>query len=175
MERIYKIFARIRANDKETFQSAIRHILSRENAIWATWKESKSCSPFEQPPGEETLRKFDEACQKVTKHMLKGQPQKLELTLRKMSKSKTDQLSLFGTTSTSDFAEMLATPYASGIPESLQAPSMGKLMERVFTDLDPAQGIEQEFHAINDHVSPSVQTGDRHSCGSCCGGSPTPT
>ena len=79
-------------------------------------------------------------------------PQKLDLSFRKVSKSKTDQFSLFGSTSSSDFVDILAIPMSAEIPENPNNPLMGTLFERVFTDLDPQQAIEKDYRAINDPV-----------------------
>ena len=153
-ERIYTIFGKIKANTVSgQFEDCVKHILARESAVWAIWKEAKSCSPFELQAGEETLHKFEEARMKVTRKMEKGLPQKLDISFRKVSKSKADQLSLFGSTSASDFSEILATPVTVGIPEDLQVPTMGELLDRVYNDLDPAQAIEKEYKAKNNPVS----------------------
>jgi len=158
IERIYKVFARIKANSAQgLFENTIKHLAIRENNVWANWKEYKGanipvCVPFEMTPSAEIQKKFDEARLKTIKKLEKGVLHSLDIMVRKESKSKTDKLSLFGTTSKSDFSEILAIPISAEIPENPYDPAMGELIERVCCDLDPNQGIEKEFRAKNDHV-----------------------
>jgi len=154
MERIKKIISQIKQSNKDaSLEHTIDHILARENNIWANWKEAKACNPFEILTPEEIQRKFEDARAKVIKKMDKGNIlQPIELSFRKVSKSKTDKLSLFGSTSNSDFQDVISVPVCSDIPENIHNPTMGELLERVFRDLDPSQEIEKEFRAKSDPV-----------------------
>jgi len=148
-KRICKILSAIKS---EPFEETIKQVLQREDTVWATWKESKGCSAFEKQAIEDIRTKFNRAKEKVIRKMNKGLPQKLDVTFRKVSKSKTDKMSLSKSTLVSDFPEVLGTPIAEGIPENPYNPLMGDLMERVFMDLDPEQNIEKEYRAKNDPV-----------------------
>jgi hypothetical protein len=136
----------------ESFEQTIKQVLQREDTVWATWKESKGCSAFEKEAAKDIRDKFNRAREKAIRKMNKGLPQKLDITFRKVSKSKTDKMSVSRSTLVSDFPEVLGVPVAEGIPENPYNPLMGDLMERVFMDLDPEQGIEKEYRAKNDPV-----------------------
>lgn len=160
IKRIYKILSGIKG-EAGNLEDTVKQIIQREDSVWTTWKEAKGCAPFEKQPSEEVRSRFGRAKEKLSRKMLNKFPQKLDITFRKVSKSKTDKLSLSRSTLISDFSEVLAIPVSANIPETSLNPLMGDLLERVFLDLDPEQGIEKEYRAKNDPVCDLIRIGIR--------------
>jgi len=139
--------------------SKINYVIERET-FWNVWKEA-SCPSYEKIPNPDETKVFESLKLNAVRRLQDAK--KTSLPIRKKldihlphlaTRQNLADINLFGNKhGVSDFLKLVDPLHnPPPAPQKEGVPSIGTLMENVFCDMDPDQGVEEEYKKKKDSV-----------------------